>query len=120
MERWLLTVEANCSDPSREEEFNDWYDTVHVPDILETPGFVRAIRYENTNPAEGQGKYVAMYEIETDDLARTLAEFDEIVNARAKQGRMSELVVAVGGGLYRQVCAPAKTKAKPKPKKKKK
>jgi len=116
MERWLLTIESNCCDPSREEEFNTWYDTVHVPDILETPGFVRAIRYENTNPAEGQGKYVALYEIETDDLARTLAEFDEIVNARARQGRMSELVVAVGGGLFRQVSAPAKTKAKAKPK----
>jgi hypothetical protein len=51
-----------------------------------------------------------MYEIETDDLARTLAEFDKIVNARAKQGRMSDLVIAVGGGLYRQVSAPIKRK----------
>jgi hypothetical protein len=110
MERWLLTVESNCCDPSREKEFNKWYDTVHLPDILETPGFVRAVRYENTSPAEGQGKFLAMYEIETDDLAQTLAAFDEIVNARAKQGRMSELVIAVGGGLYRQVSAPIKRK----------
>jgi hypothetical protein len=112
MERWLLTVESNCCDPSREKEFNKWYDTVHLPDILETPGFVRAVRYENTSPAEGQGKFLAMYEIETDDLAQTLAAFDEIVNARAKQGRMSELVIAVGGGLYRQVSAPIKRKKK--------
>jgi hypothetical protein len=112
MEKWLLTVEANCRDPSREEEFNDWYNNVHLPDILESPGFVRAIRYENTNPAEGQGKFIAMYEIETDDLATTLAKFDEIVNARAKQGRMSDLVSAVGGGLYRQISAPVKRKKK--------
>ena len=112
MERWLLTVEANCCDPSREYEFNDWYNNVHLPDILETPGFVRAMRYENTNPAEGQGKFIAMYEIETDDLANTLAKFDEIVNARAKQGRMSDLVAAVGGGLYRQVCPPKRRKKK--------
>ncbi len=118
MERWLLTVEANCCDPSREEEFNKWYNTIHLPDIMETPGFVRAIRYENTNPPEGQGKYIALYEIETDDLASTLAQFDEIVNARAKEGRMSDLVRAVGGGLYRQVCAPVKAKKKAKPKKK--
>lgn len=112
MERWLLTVESNCYDPSREKEFNDWYNNIHLPDILETPGFVRAVRYENTNPAEGQGKFLAMYEIETDDLARTLAEFDGIVNARAKQGRVSELLIAVGGGLYRQVSAPIKRKRK--------
>jgi len=112
MERWLLTVESNCCDPSREDEFNDWYDNIHLPDILETPGFVSAVRYENTSPAEGQGKFLAMYEIETGDLASTLAEFDEIVNARAKQGRMSDLVIAVGGGLYRQVSAPIKRKKK--------
>jgi len=114
MERWLLTVESNCCDPSREQEFNEWYDNVHLPDILETPGFVRAIRYENTNPAEGQGKFIAIYEIETDDLASTLTKFDEIINARAKQGRMSDLVAAVGGGLYRQISAPAKKKRKKK------
>ncbi len=85
MERWLLTVESNCCDPSREKEFNDWYNKIHLPDILETPGFVRAVRYENTNPAEGQGKFIAMYEIETDDLASTLAQFDKIVNGRANE-----------------------------------
>jgi len=53
MERWLFTVENNCRDTAREKELNDWYDTIHLPDILETPGFVRATRYENTNPAEG-------------------------------------------------------------------
>ena len=112
MEKWLLTVESNCADPLREKEFNKWYDTVHLPDILETPGFVRAMRYENSSPAEGQGKFLAMYEIETNDLAKTLAAFDKIVNARAKQGRMSDLVMACGGGLYRQITAPMKRKRK--------
>lgn len=106
MERWLLTVESNAVDPSREKELNDWYDSIHLPDILETPGFVRAVRYENTNPSDGQGKFVAMYEIETDDLARTMAEFTEQVNSRAAQGRMSDAVVAVGGALYRQITLP--------------
>ena len=110
MERWLLTVESNCADPSKEKEFNKWYDTVHLPDILETPGIVRAARYENTSPPEGQGKFMAMYEIETDDLGKTLAKFDEVVNTKAKQGRMSDLVIAVGGGLYRQITPPMKRK----------
>ena len=30
MERWLLTVESNCSDPLREKDFNDWYDREFV------------------------------------------------------------------------------------------
>jgi len=110
MERYLLTVESNSSDPSREKDFNDWYDTVHLPDILEIPGFVSAARYENTSAGEGQGKFLAVYEIECEDLGQALASFDETVNRKAKEGRMSDLLVAVGGGLYRQITAPVEGK----------
>jgi len=54
MARYILVVESNCADPAREAEFNEWYDKTHLPDILETPGFVRATRYENTEPAAGK------------------------------------------------------------------
>ena len=114
MERWFLTVESNCCDPSREKDFSDWYNNIHLPDILEIPGFMHAAFYENTNTSEGQSKFLAIYEIETDDLAGTMTKFEEVVNARGKQGRMSDLGVAVGGGLYRQAGAPAKKKRKKK------
>lgn len=110
MERWLYTVETNCSDPSREKEYNDWYDKVHLADMLETPGFVRASRYENTNPGEGQGKFLALYEIETDDIGQTMVEFTEQVNSCARKGLLSDLILAVGGGLYRQITAPMEGK----------
>jgi hypothetical protein len=105
MQRWLITVESNCTDSSREKDFNEWYDAVHVPEIMETPGMVRAVRYENTNPQDGEGKFVAAYEIETDDLETTLAKFTEIVDSMAKEGRLSDLLIAVGGGFYRQLSA---------------
>lgn len=105
MERWLLTAESNCADPSREAEFNQWYDTIHLADMLETPGIVRASRYENTNPAEGQGKFVAMYEIETENLDQTMAAIGQRVNDIIEQGRMSGLAVIVGGCLYKQITA---------------
>lgn len=110
MERWLLTVESNCSDSSREREFNHWYDNIHLPDILETPGIVRAARYENTKPGEGQGKLLAVYEIESDDIDGTMAAFGDQLGKTAAQGRLSELVMAVGGGVYRQITAPVESK----------
>ena len=74
MERWLLTVESNSSDPAREKEFNEWYDNVHLPDVLRIPGIMRAARYENSNATEGQGKFLAFYEIETADAPQVRSQ----------------------------------------------
>jgi hypothetical protein len=103
MERWVLVAETNCSVPSREKEFNYWYDTVHIPDVLETPGILRATRYENSDPPEGRGKFLALYEIETGEIERTSAALGEIITNKWEQGRMSELVVAVSATFYRQM-----------------
>jgi hypothetical protein len=110
MEKWLLVAETNCSDPAREKEFNDWYNNVHVPDILETPGFINAIRYENNDPNEGRGKYLALYNLETKDIEKTMSDFTENVTKKCQQGRMSELVVAVSAVFYKQMTAPKKRK----------
>jgi hypothetical protein len=71
------------SDPKEgmEDEFNEWYDNQHVPDLMKLPGFVRASRYKlaegvdtptgpNASPAAPNGqRYVVIYEIEADDVA---------------------------------------------------
>ncbi len=44
-----------------EEEFNDWYNTVYVPDYLTVPGVLRARRYV---VIDGQPKYLTVYEFD--------------------------------------------------------
>jgi hypothetical protein len=105
MERWLLIAETSCIDPSREKEFNHWYNNIHVPDILETPGFIRATRYENSMPAEDRGKFLALYEVETENLPQTMAAFTENVTRKWQEGRMSELLKPISAILYRQITA---------------
>jgi hypothetical protein len=110
MERWLLIVENNCSDPVREKEFNQWYDDIQVPHMLVTPGIIRATRYENANPAQGEGKFLTLYDIETEDLGQTMAiEFDNRIGLE-KQGRISPLSVLVSARLYRQIADPVEKK----------
>ena len=106
MERWLLTLESNCADPARETEFNEWYDRVHLPDVLETPGIMRASRYQSFNPPEGQPKFLAVYEAETEDFNQLMAAFSETVNSIFAKGRMSELAVVVGMRIYKQITPP--------------
>jgi hypothetical protein len=62
--------------PGREEEFNAWYDQPHLADVLRVPGFVAAQRFKLLTQAQGSqpGRYLALYEIETEDPEAALAE----------------------------------------------
>lgn len=59
-------------EPGREDEYNDWYNNRHIPDVLTVPGFVAAQRFLLSNvqrspaAAEGALRYAAVYEIEGD------------------------------------------------------
>lgn len=55
----------------REAEYNDWYDGVHLRDVTAIPGILRAERFELADSQRSfpqPYKYLAIYEIETDDL----------------------------------------------------
>jgi hypothetical protein len=70
--RYIQTF-ATSPVAGREDEFNHWYDDVHMPEVLATPGFVAGQRYALAGPgAEDRPRYLAVYEIETDDLSTTL------------------------------------------------
>ena len=108
MTKWLLVIETNCTDAARETEFNEWYDKTHLPDVLETPGFIRATRYENTEPSEGEAKFLATYEIETDDIDGFIKAHTDNMTRKRAEGRFSELLVRVSRGFYRQVSSISK------------
>ncbi len=77
MTRATLAVYTNPSDPSRDEEFNSWYNEVHLPDVLAVDGFVAATRFRVAGAGIGGDgevphRYVALYEIESDDPHATL------------------------------------------------
>ena len=105
MAKWILAVETSCNDTAREAEFNEWYNKIHLPDVLETPGFIRATRYENTEPSAGKAKFLALYEIETDDIKKVLqASRDNLTRKRA-EGRISDLLTIISRGVYQQTAS---------------
>lgn len=103
MEKWIYAVHTVCTDPSRDKEFNDWYDNIHLPDLLTSPGLLRATRYEIGEPVEGEGQYLAMYQIEAEDIGQVMAGMRENVSKRVEQGRMSDLSQVVKRVLYKQI-----------------
>ena len=102
MERWINILETNC-DPAREPEYNEWYDGVHVPDILKTPGFVRARRFVNKEFRDGRGKYMAVYDLETDDVEQTMKVRLERRAEENRQGRGSINRPNLASSVWRDV-----------------
>ena len=108
MAQWILVVGTNSIDAAREAEYNEWYDKIHLPDVLETPGILRATRYENTDPSGEQAKFLAVYEIEADDLDEVMKALGENIARKRAEGRLSELLVRVSRGVYKQISSLSK------------
>ncbi|MBI2907712.1 MAG: hypothetical protein HYX92_08670 [Chloroflexi bacterium] len=103
MPRWYYMVQTVCTDPAKEKEFNDWYDNVHIPDLLEAEGFLRATRYENDATVPAQSRYLAIYEVESDDIARTWKAYGEHVQKIRAAGRVVPICNVVSRALWRQM-----------------
>jgi hypothetical protein len=63
-----LLVAAFDSSPVAEDEFNDWYDTEHVPERRACPGFINAERWVG---AENPKIAIATYDLESIDVLRS-------------------------------------------------
>jgi hypothetical protein len=71
-DRTLFLVLSNAAE-GKDDEFNEWYDNVHVHEVLATPGMVSAQRYtlRETDISRAAGvppthKYLAVYEMQGD------------------------------------------------------
>ena len=75
MTRHLLLVHADPANGS-DDDFNNWYDDIHLPDVLAVSGFVAAQRYIAAPSVHGglpPRRNLAIYGMETDDLPAALA-----------------------------------------------
>ncbi|OBI23620.1 MULTISPECIES: DUF4286 family protein [unclassified Mycobacterium] len=86
MAKGIMYVESRPSSPDREDEYNTWYDQIHIPELLTLTGIVAARRFR---PVDGNGPYVAIYELEGDDLQAVL---DNMI-ANAGQLTMSDALL---------------------------
>jgi hypothetical protein len=73
MPRYKMIVMSRPTE-GREDEYNDWYQNVHLRELVALPGFQAAQRYRiAASLVEGEAHpYLAVYELETDDIDATL------------------------------------------------
>lgn len=81
MAEYVLHVESWPVGEDVVDEFNRWYDEVHIPECLAVKGFVSATRYA---PLKGLGPYMVRYEIEGDP-----EEAVKAISAASAAGRLN-------------------------------
>lgn len=82
----------------REAEFNDWYQNVHLPQVCALPGVQSARRYKEAAALQNgdDRNYLAIYDLETDDIGQTLTAFGEAGAA----GKLTQSDAADMAGAY--------------------
>ena len=101
-----MLVYTNAVD-GRDDEFNDWYNNIHVPDVLEVDGIQAAQRYALEDPENTSAphRYLAIYEMETEDLPATMATLHAAV------GSMTMTEAAAPGSASLTVWTPIGSRA---------
>ena len=94
MAKHVLLVLSNPTE-GKEDEYNDWYDNTHLGEVLQIPGFTAAQRFEVNGPpvtGEATHKYMALYDLDTDNPQDALVE----LGARVQDGQV-EMSDAIDG-----------------------
>lgn len=112
---WLYVVETRSTDPANEEGFNRWYDDIDIPDVLEVPGFRRARRaqaeavdgHPELTPDPAKGNYVAIYDIDTGDIDKTIVDLYVAARRMSARGRDTDLLKVTEANYYRHVAGSA-------------
>jgi hypothetical protein len=100
----LLLAITNCTDPSKEEEFNSWYNHMHVPDVTAPSIFRHALRFVNTDASAPVGQYVATYETNWEDVAQAMpAHRQASVKLRERGDRGTPYLQVVRSGVFKRL-----------------
>ena len=84
-----------------EDEFNDWYNTIYVPNYETVPGCIRARRY---SVVAGQPKYCTVYEFQDENVSKT-PEWAAMRDAHPKSAEIRPKMTHAEGspGVYKRI-----------------
>lgn len=89
MAKALMVVGSNPTGPDAEAAYNEWYTEQHLDDVLRVAGFAAARRYSHSevrpmaDTEPSPFGYLALYEVESDDLAATAEKLQAALDSGA-------------------------------------
>jgi len=95
VKEYQFIVFSDPTKPEVENEYNDWYDHQHMPDVLRVPGFQFAQRFVITSASANNktARYFIIFNLQSRDLAATNAE----IGRRLREG-ITKPTTTMGNG----------------------
>jgi hypothetical protein len=81
---------VGSNDPAREDEWNTWLDTVHIPDMVNSGAFPNATRWVRAEPARFGLNYLTIYDVTLPDLDEAVARSAAAMGPAREEGRLLE------------------------------
>jgi glyoxylase-like metal-dependent hydrolase (beta-lactamase superfamily II) len=112
--QWLMMVRTVNTDATREAQFNEWYDRIDIPDVLEVPGYWRARRGQTlpetasngAAPPGEAGHYVALYNIGSPAIDKTIIDMLMASWNMDRVGHGTDLIKVMERVYFGQCSAP--------------
>lgn len=82
MKKTIFLVMTNPVE-GKEKEYNDWYSNIHAKEVVAIKGFKSAQRFRLTKAQQFEEqpfKYMAIYEVENEDVEGTIQRLGEAVS----------------------------------------
>lgn len=99
----LIVALASPKEPAVDDELNHWLDTVHCPDVAETPGVIAWTRYVIVDPQPGQPKYMTITELDRGDADAAMEWLKQNMVKKREQGRYKYLSNPFHVGAYQLI-----------------
>jgi hypothetical protein len=84
MPKGIMYLQTMPVSPDKDADYNKWYNDTHLAEIVSVEGIVSARRFA---PMDGNGPYIAIYELDSDDLDAVVQRLGEL----GASGKMSSL-----------------------------
>ena len=75
MPKGIMYVETMPVSSDREAAYHKWYNETHLAQVTSVEGVVSARRFA---PADGNGPFIAIYELDCDDLDAVMQRLGEL------------------------------------------
>jgi hypothetical protein len=75
MPKYKMLVFSNPTSSDVDASYNKWYNEQHIPDVCRIDGFTGAQRFRFVDTGQGAAptQYLAIYEVEADDVNAAIA-----------------------------------------------